>query len=334
RLLIAYPDHDAFTTFKSVDVCAVAEKLLQRTNVDQEILPSDEDDSDDSDLEMSDDNSDSSSSSDNSSTSLSSEDESDHRSRKSGKSNKKSKHSKKSSKKDKSSKSKNKPTSEKPLTTKLKGDTELDGLIEKLGKMSINDLMYIAMYFEVVQKNSLVQIVMDSLHQQRALQAQSVSMSNSSRLSALVFKPRPPARNEERHPYLDRLMCFSCRDPGHQAFECLKLAKFVNNGVIRCTTGERPQWSNGKLVRCLQGEIWIEAIKRQNIASSNFAIYEDKIYDDGNQSEYEDYADSYTVTRSDRNARTNCKEQFEGVFVPARREVEQRRSGRAMENNA
>lgn len=400
RILLNQPHHNFQIPFRANDVRKAAEQLLQRTKIEQEILPSDDERSSRRNARMSDsdsESSDSSSSSSSSSSSLSdSSDEekatrrkkSDNSSKHSGKSSHHSKHhshKEKSAKPTKSTSSRKDPeigftplpaagkSADSPALGKTKGDTDVNILIDKLAKMSLTDPAYPSLYLAAVQQSPYVQIVLDSIHQQRALQAQVMGMpTNSSQppqQSMQSFRSQPrnrvPAEEREHPRFLDQkdAMCYGCEGTGHQMGNCPEIAKLISAGIVHRQVGGRLHWNHTEnAVRRLNGEPWVEAIKRQSPVPvpGNFAVieeytdeseddsqsyyneeyYEDTEYQDFHQgylgeveedeyeSDYEDYAETFAATRPERNIRTNRKEQFEGVVLPSKKETEQRRAVR------
>ncbi|KAI0083412.1 hypothetical protein BDY19DRAFT_998594 [Irpex rosettiformis] len=388
RLVMVYPDHSFSDPFSSNEVRKIAESLLQRSRFDEEVLPSDDESDDNSDLSMSD--------SDNDRYSDSSDDESSDEERATQSRKSKSKHTKHSSKKGKTSTSSKKVKFDTPPSsrTSVPSDTErapirttrspspaikstseravprarttepdVDGLIDRLSHMSINDPQYAGLFLRVCTINPYAKDAIESLQRQRALQAQATSPAPQQQPQP--FRNRMPMRENVRNTYLDNMMCYGCGDTGHPMSECLKLAELVNQGIIQRVNG-RVCWINGNPVRRQPEESWVSAINRQHMPTSNFASIIETECEQDYCSEYEleedmdiyetepeeslvynvqyvpydtDYnyeqeADGYAAARPERTIRGARKEQFDGVYAPARKELEQQRAKtRSMDNN-
>ncbi|KAI0083694.1 hypothetical protein BDY19DRAFT_854533, partial [Irpex rosettiformis] len=242
RLVMIYPDHSFSDPFSSNEVRKIAESLLQRSCFDEEVLPSDDESDDNSDLSMSD--------SDNDRYSDSSDDESSDEERATRSRKSKSKHTKHSSKKGKTSISSKKV---KARTT----EPDVDGLIDRLSHMSINDPQYAGLFLRVCTINPYAKDAIESLQRQRALQAQAISPAPQQQPQP--FRNRMSMRENVRNTYLDNMMCYGCGDTGHPMSECLKLAELVNQGIIQRVNGH-VCWINGNPVRRQPEESWVSAI--------------------------------------------------------------------------
>ncbi|KAI0795381.1 hypothetical protein BC629DRAFT_1592866 [Irpex lacteus] len=254
-------------------------------------------------------------------------------------------------------------------------DHEIDGLIDRLGRMSIHDPQYAHLLIQVSSLNPNALSAIESLQRQRALHIQQGSTQSAQTLPPPPppppFRNRMSIRDDARNPYLENMMCYGCGEIGHPISECLKLAELVNRGLIQRING-KIRWPNGSLVRRQQDELWVNAIHRQSdpqsIATASFATVKDipwdEYYDSDDQVDYvheleegEEYerpaayvtqyrpyesdyysepeAESYAAARPEKSNRESRKEQFEGVFLPARKEGEQRRAqARGEDSNA
>ncbi|KAF7791235.1 hypothetical protein EIP86_002249, partial [Pleurotus ostreatoroseus] len=161
-----YPDHDLEQPWTRETVQRTAEKLLQRNRFDHERLPSDDESDDDfSDLDIPD-------SDYNESDDTSDDDEKEKKKKKKDKQRKKKKHSKKEKKEEESEEEEE--TTSKVITRKntkraksvdsskdaksakrSTNEHEVEDLINRLNKMSINDSEYAGLYLRAVKLNPM-----------------------------------------------------------------------------------------------------------------------------------------------------------------------------------
>ncbi len=378
RLVMMNPECSFAKPFDSADVRKMAESLLQRSRFDQELLPSDDEtDNNNSDLSMSDseDESDSGSSSDDES----SEEERATKARKS-----KHKHKKPSKKKSSRSSTSKKVKFEKPSRTKEAvpseeedyirptrtlspapravpdrslprarvSEQDVDGLIDQLSRMSLNDPQYAGLFLRVCTLNPYAKDAIESLQRQRALMVQTTNMHPP----VPSFRNRITSREEMQTQYFDKMMCYGCNEVGHSISKCPRLADLIHRGIIIRENG-RLLWPNKDPIRRLPEESWVSAVSRQGLPRSNFAAIKEQDWDDPylyeseeelDMAESEDYdnpatyniqyqpydvdydsedaAEGYAVNRAERTIRGARKEQFDGVYMPARKELEQQRA--------
>jgi hypothetical protein len=238
-------------------------------------------------------------------------------------------------------------------------DNEIDGLIDRLSRMSITDSQYAGLYLRAYELNPLVKDIIESIQRQCAMQAQT-----STAPAQPQHRNQPPPHHDERQPSysLDNLLCYGCGDTGHTISECRQFAEYVNQGIIRRLIAGKVYWPNGALVRRNPQKPWIKAINRQRSSASNFAVvhYEDPFDSDDDeyyytytyerpctepeyQDEYDEYqpeeqeydepepeywpeADVFAAGRPEKIIRTARKEQFDGVHLPTHAEAEQRKA--------
>ena len=265
-LQVKHPDHDMQTPWKMTDVCEAAEVILQRGKFENDRLPSDTE----SETERF-------SSSDSETESSSSESDEDMIKKKSSKKRRstRSSHKKRSKKTshhseevaviaDKKAKIKK---SAPPSTGTTK---EVEELINKLNKMSLDDPDYAGLYLRAFQLNPAVKGILESLALQRRTavprpRPNDQSMPRFSNQNNRNFGPN----NNTLGPQSGR--CFGCGEPGHMTAQCPALLDLLNKGVIRRDPlSRRYVRASGEGIRRMDNETLIQAINRPSQIQSHF----------------------------------------------------------------
>ena len=240
---------------------------------------------------------------------------------------------------------------------------EVDELVDWLSCMSLNDPQYAAMFLHVCTLNLLAKDMIESLYKQHTMQVQFKTQQPPRSLQSNQFRTRPQIQEDRRPAYMENMMYFGCGETGHQAFKCMKLAKLINQDMIRRING-RVCWANGIPVCRGSKETWVAAINRQRPPTVNYVTIQETSWDHDyepydieeeqvflatnyeqpiDQTEPEDSYDQdpylaeeaevYAASRPERTTR-GARKEFDGVFVPARNErYQQRAQTRSMDNN-
>ena len=310
-----------------------AEKLLQRNRFDHERLPSD----DETDEEFSDLNRSDTGDSDDSDDS----DEEEKRKEKKRKQKKKLLKTKKKSRilddsedeeatqktyQDKKKKS----TKTKAKTKEQVTDSNVEDLINKLNKMSVNDQDYAGLYLRACKLNPMVKDVLESLSRQKqAPPRQRADQPRRDNNGAPPFG-RPSARSDTR--------CYGCGEQGHMTARCPAIADYISKGIVtKDPASGRVTLKNGNPIMRLRDETLKAAIVRATQTQSNFITvnhasvnyYESSCSD--NEEEYTSYTETdtpiaYNIERPSRKITETRKDKGEGILGTARKEINRKRT--------
>lgn len=316
RLMSQNPTHDISTPFEAIKVEAVAKTLLQRDRFDRERMPSeDEYDSSESDLEEYD-FKDSGSEDSSSETSDSDEERKHKKSRKKKHTSERlTKHKKLKLGKPKPSKHKKTVRFEEDEEEKYESDEEdatshkehpkttadgetVEDLIQKLGRMSINDPTYAITYFRAYSLSPHVQQVVPSpLDTRRRPDSRNYSPWEERMQERTETRRRlrdvPPhmANTGPRRPARSFAGCFGCGDPNHSLGACPKILDLEKKKVIRMDERSK-RWImyDGTVIkRMSEEEPLVPAIARNMPAETNYVASSYR------RSDEEEFQEAYPV---------------------------------------
>ena len=224
-----HPYHDLEEPWTREWIQTAAEKLLQRNRFDYERLPSDdESDSDYTDLDMPD--------SDDSDDSSDSDEEDKRKERKHKKKKKLARQRKLKAAEDSDEdetpikqiqEKKEASTKNKKPSDKKKNDEEVEDLINKLNRMSVNDKEYAGLYLRACQINPMIKDVLESLAKQKQSQ-----VSRRNEPSGRDNRAPPPGRTGARAD----MKCYGCGEAGHITARCPEIADYINKGIVQKDT--------------------------------------------------------------------------------------------------
>ena len=359
RIMSQDPSHDLSTPFDTDTIKKVAKALLRRDRFDREHLPSDDEDSDSD--EYNDDEDSESSNSDSEDSDIeavrkhratnSKKRRSTSRVRFSSRSNSDTDSEdeavRKTQRKDKKVSSKRTSDAENVVnldTSRSKdrsrkseqsADKEVEDLINKLNRMSINDPAYPLLYFRACRLSPLVQQIIPS-----PLSAGPKTATG----------PAPSSTARDTPPHLERrsyegprtLSCYGCGEDGHGMSTCPELAKLEQKKIVkRDARGRWCMFDGSPIQRRTPTEPLVKAIARQNPSQTNYISYHqapvrsddddtdfERLYpvilpSNYYMSQYYDESDSdydvYAAERTERTIRNARKEKFDGVWPPDKR---------------
>ena len=270
RLLSRYPDHDINNPWSMEQVSKIAEGILQRSRFDHERLPSDTE-SDDDLFPANDSSSDDSDSSDSDS---SDDNHTRHKRKYDSKRHKKHRKSSKTSRlesdeEDKPSIKSKPPQSSQvssPKETKQKAgemDGDIEELINRLNRMSVNDSEYAGLYLRACQKNPLVKEVLESLTKQR----NNMAIASSQKLPSRTFNQSIPSTNASM-PLSDE--CYFCKESGHIASKCPLAGEYVSKGILTRDRRGHYIMRNGSRINRANNETLAQAVARSIAPKSNY----------------------------------------------------------------
>ena len=379
RLMSQEPDHDLSQPFKAEAIERNAKALLRRDRFDLDRLPEkddsdneeEDDESSDSNDEESDSDSDSDSDDDTVAVKKASKKKTTKRKARSSKSSKSSKTSSRTSSKErkahrseekKSQDSDNKKDKEngngktkkekengKKTTDKIE---EVEKLINKLNRMSIDDPSYPALYFRACQMSPLAQQCLKS-----PLFGQRPKSAPPQPVGPMRDKAAPSTMPAPRFMAPRTTMCYGCGETGHGMYACPILHDMEARKIIkRDNQGRWAMYDGSRIYRQEPTEPLAVAARRQIPVQSHYVTVDygyspeneeeymqeaypvlpqnqwldpsdDEVDDDDSDDDseadayYGDHEGIYAFeadrpTRAIRNAR---KEQFDGVYVPPRR---------------
>lgn len=338
RLMSQYPTHDISNPFPTTRVDRVAKSLLQRDRFDRErMLSGDEDDS-----------SDDFSDSDSTESSTDSDSDSERKAKKkrklaklalkrqTKKSSARSSH-KAASDSDEDSEAELKEFTRKVTKSRKKSKTpsssqhesDVEQMVEQLNKMSLDDPNYAALYFCACLLNPLVKDIIPGPSSARS-QTRSAQGSRFAR-------DGPPHYNAANAPRMDR-NCYGCGSADHNMYACPQLNDLLKQGVIkRDNQGRYVMGDGSRIFRTSPEEFLATAAIRQRPAQTHYigvsseTEEEDEfnevypcipeggypIMDSVTDEDDENYV--YPVERTEKTSRTARKQQFDGVWPPARK---------------
>ena len=350
RLMSQNPTHDISTPFEAEKIKKVAKTLLQTDRFDRERLPSDDEDSDDEDQETESSSSESDSDSDASDSDAPIKRHKSSREKKKKSSGRKvrtrfsSRSASDSEEEDKGKKTPKEDQAKKKPSSSV--DDEVEELINKLNRMSVNDPAYAGMYFRACRLSPLVQQIIPSPVSVKERQNYGMPLGNNGRREA------PP--HFERRPYdpSRSFRCYGCGKEGHTKPECPALHELMKKKIVKKTASGRWTMSNGELIIQAVGETTVDAAKRLHAARANFVALQaahmqsdiSDIDDDYDQaytaispmyyvnggakfSDNEEDYEVYAAERPGRTIRNFRQEKFDGVWVPARKKQQQEKKG-------
>lgn len=350
RLLVLQPKHNLGKAFPIDQVNEAAEQLLCRDRFDMERYDSDDDAlaSDDSDM-LSDSESSSSDDEDLDSITeklLKRKREKLRKSAKSGTSKPKAKKTPvHSDNEEEMSEDESMPKPKSTPKGSKESELDLGELVNRLSRMSIQDNNYAALFMKACKMDPTVKDVLESIQRQRATADMTTAKNIQNNNPATNIRDLPPHMMPARQP----LRCFGCGELGHTTARCPKVNELITQGIVtrELDTG-RVRLANGDTVQRLsRDETLIQAIQRLRGVQSNFVTIESEeendyydLYD--SYADVEDEADAlmayysseedyenfevYPATRNTPAARPVRKQRFDGVFVPNRQDIENKRA--------
>ena len=290
RLLAIKPNHDMELPFDIDDVSKVAKSLLLRSRFDSERMLSETDTEADS--------SDDDSFADSSDSTDSDTDHSRTRSR--------AKTTSSSSSKDQREKSPKRVAFKEPLESEIgsskkaakatvpvtKSD-EVENLIEKMAKLSINDPIYTVLYYRAYQLDPFIGDIMMKPGDRQQWGQRSVNRPTNENRTVVAnatirapsvpvpFNERPapphmtakPGNNvfQSQPPTLSERKCFGCGEFGHTTFSCEKMGDLANKGIVARDNSGRYIMANGSFIRRLTpDETLVDAVERLRPPQANY----------------------------------------------------------------
>ncbi|KAK7681970.1 hypothetical protein QCA50_014933 [Cerrena zonata] len=333
RLIATHPDHDMEEPFDVEDIQRAAKSLLKRNRFDSDKLWSDDeqgsDDDQDSDSEF------------HSGSNIDSEEESesDYHSKKSlrKRSQKPHRSSHRSEKRDERSPHKDSKTVSSTHKTVAKTkDKEVEEIIGKLNRMSLDDPAYAIQYFWAYQLNPIIaNIVPKPIERSKgSFQPRPNNIMNRNREGMIHNNPPHTSPNHEasvhqRPPPMGGRNCFGCGGSGHSIAFCPAITDMVEKGIVKRNGFGKLVFGDGSPIYRMDGEPFEAAIKRLRSMQANFvtAIHNshdipmetydcEYISDEGSSDD-----EIYVATRSQGFAKERRRD-FNGVYPPARKQHE------------
>lgn len=352
RIMSQDPNHDLCTPFAVSSIYKAAETLLKRDRFDNDRMPSDSDDSDVSDAttDMDTDDEDS-------------EEESNVRSvrktarsaAKRPKSIKKKKVSFKNIPDDDeetefelelSDEEESPPAPRKPSPRRQRTppkivknptpppsaeESEIEDLIKQMGKLSLDDPAYAALYFRAVTRHPLVKDLVPGPSLTRRFSSTPPPLQNR-------FQRQPPPHMAgAASTRFEPRRCFGCGELGHNQFNCPELADLEKQGVIKRDQQGRVYLNNGDLVKRVDlNETIAQAVRRSANPTAHYVGIDDAwdweadappaeedatvtLYNYPEEFDSEEFPEVFPAERVTRSTNSARKERFDGVYVPSRR---------------
>ena len=281
RLMGQHPTHDISTPFSLDQIEKAAKSLLQEDRFDRERMPSDDEESDEdenniftSDSEYSD------SSSDEKETfikRLASRIASSTKEKDKGRD--KSKDKEEDEAKAKKGKDESQEKRKEGTGKVTKQEKEVADLIDQMGKLTINDPSYTALYYKALCLDARVEKILPAPMPSRPSNSQSFRDATPH-----VAGSTPQRFNQERR-------CYGCGDPKHIGAACPKLAELVQKGILtRDSQGRFTMKDGSRIWRTSRDEPLADAALRSISAQSHYISV-----DDDDWEENDSFMEAYPV---------------------------------------
>ena len=233
--------------------------------------------------------------------------------------------------------SKNLSRSAKPLSStqpaKSKNSSkEVEDIIGKLNRMSIDDPAYAIQYFRAYQLNPIIAEIVpkpNSWSKDNTPSQQPPTNNPPPRNTSRTFPPRTNAPDIGVHrqslPMGERY-CYGCGSRGHTLGFCPAIADLVEKGIVKRNGLGKLVMADGTQVFRMNSETLEAAVKRLRSVHANFvtatSTYQEPIpetYECEYFSEDDSFdEETFTVTRAQGKAKERRKD-FSGVYPPARK---------------
>ncbi|EIW51202.1 uncharacterized protein TRAVEDRAFT_137787, partial [Trametes versicolor FP-101664 SS1] len=206
-----------------------------------------------------------------------------------------------------------------PTPSRKPEDVELDGLIQQLHTLRLDDPLYGAAYLKACRidpnvQNCFYQPILRPPPQfsQNVTRDLPPHMGRSNMSQPPMRPSLPPLQSGTQG-------CFGCGQPGHVMNNCPEIQKYISKGQVLKDYRGRITDKDGRVIRRQEGENIVQAIER-TLPKVNFIAYDGPAQDVDDEDEDPEQADVmvYPVERAQRITRPYRKETFDGVGVPSK----------------
>lgn len=215
-------------------------------------------------------------------------------------------------------------------TNKAKQD-EVEGLIEKMGQLSLTEPKYARLYYKALKLDSDIEKCVQAPTTVNPIPTNFRPSPNFSRPMRInnIGMPLSPATMPNSIPLRqganmqdNRGQCFGCGKDGHTVRNCPDVQIYVMKGLVKQDpVSNRLQLNNGTPIYRQNNETLVQAIQRYTVGPAVQANFvgipcETEVDEPPQVYSVEDDGEIYQVTRTTRNTRQQRKEATEGTRNP------------------
>jgi hypothetical protein len=205
-------------------------------------------------------------------------------------------------------------------------------LIGKLGRLSLDDPAYAAMYFMVTSIAPTVkEWLAKPIHKESLKEVGRAPSSGNPSAAQQDNAPKEEAsgNNPAGNDMLERikaLICHFCKEQGHAVRYCTQLKAFIDQGILKRAENNRSVWADGNQIAKYPTESIMAAVQRQRtnggsasipVQSTNFIMPIPLYQMSGETLQVNESQETFAADRAKPAGRTTRKQQvMDGVYPP------------------